>query len=341
MEGLGEFLRSGREKAGISLDDLAQRTRIRVENLESLEREDFDNLPSDAYVRGFVRQICREVGLPPNDGLVRYDMLRAQSAPPDEITWAEERIEETHGRLERALEDPERVVRIAQKGGRWAGALALAAVVAIVGVLTWRALDGRPAAGDRAAVNPAASPSREVPPGEPETQSAVPHGPPSDPGVRDPSLARSEPSASRPEPSPPIAERTPVPAGMTRAALDSGTGALPDPLGAQMPSQRPRPVAPEPNAAPAPTPPAAASSAVVLELRASRTVDVTVLLDGKGAERHARLEAGERRHWKASDHFVLTASDGGALRVFLNGSDLGPAGEDGRPTMRTIAAPRR
>src|SRR5262245_31307407 len=106
MEALGEFLKKGREKAGVTLDELSQRTRIRIENLESLEKEDLDNLPSDAYVRGFVRQVCREIGLSPNDGLVRYEMLRAQSGPPDEIVWAEERIDETPGRLERALEDP-------------------------------------------------------------------------------------------------------------------------------------------------------------------------------------------------------------------------------------------
>jgi cytoskeleton protein RodZ len=102
MEGLGEFLRKGRQRASLSLEDLSKRTCIRLENLQSMEREDLDSLPSDAYVRGFVRQVCRELNLPPQDGIVRYEMLRASSGPPDEIEWAEDRAEDTAGRLEKA-----------------------------------------------------------------------------------------------------------------------------------------------------------------------------------------------------------------------------------------------
>lgn len=329
MEGLGEFLKRGREKAGISLDDLAQRTRIRVENLESLEREDLDSLPSDAYVRGFVRQVCREVGLAPNDGLLRYDVLRARGAPPDEITWAEERADDTPGRLERALEDPERVVRIARKGGRLAVYAAVGVVVILGGVLARRALD-------RGSVEVTAAPA--------------------------PAEART----------PPEPAHTP-----TRAAVDTGIGAVPDPASAArgtVPATervlpRPEPATTEPAARPEPAPTAlpapretvreaveeaareptvstgaqtpADDSRSVLELRATRTVDVSVLLDGRGAERTARLEAGQRRNWKAEEHFVLRASDGGAVRVYLDGKDLGLAGDDGVPTFRTIGPAAR
>ncbi len=338
MEGLGEFLKRGRENAGISLDDLAQRTRIRVENLVSLEREDLDSLPSDAYVRGFVRQVCREVGLAPHDGLVRYETLRARGAPPDEITWAEERVEETPGRLERALEDPERVVRIARKGGRLAAGVVLAALVVLGGVLARRAMEGggtevtaaAPAPAERAAA-PAPEPAEPRPQAQPEPQ--------------------PQPAArhSAPEPS--------------RATVDVGVGALPDPAKAApvRPARDPEPADPGPMAGPAATEPAAperadpepaaagpqeavaadASGQTVLELRASRPVEVTLLLDGMGAERHARLEAGERRSWKADRHFVLRASDGGALQVLLDGRSLGRAGDDGVPTFRTIGPAAR
>ncbi len=304
MEGLGEFLKRGREKAGISLDDLAQRTRIRVENLESLEREDLDSLPSDAYVRGFVRQVCREVGLAPNDGLVRFDILRARGAPPDEITWAEERVEETPGRLERALEDPERVVRIARKGGRLAVGMVLATLVVLGGLLARRALDR-----DDTQVTAAPAPVERV--------------------ERAPARAPERAEAREPvTPAPAVGE--PVTGRPSRAAVDTGVGALPDPAAAA-PA---RPPVSEPI-------PADADGQAVLELRASRAVDVTLLLDGVGAERHARLEAGERRSWKAEGHFVLRASDGGALQVLLDGRSLGRAGDDGVPTFRTIGPAAR
>lgn len=296
MEGLGEFLKRGREKAGISLDDLAQRTRIRVENLVSLEREDLDSLPSDAYVRGFIRQICREVGLAPNDALLRYDVLHAQGGPPDEITWSEERVEETPGRLERALEDPERVVRIAVKGGRWIAVAAGIAVLVLGGVLVRRAVQG---------------------------------------DAREPAIAHeaSRPPDPRGETAPPPREAVPAPA--SEAGAMPGT---PDPVTATE--------VPAPSTAPSTAPGGSEAGAdeadgmAVLELHAARSVDVTVLLDGRGAERHATLGPGEVRQWKAADHFVVSASDGGAVRLILNGRDLGPAGDDGRPTLRTIGESR-
>ncbi|HMB71554.1 MAG TPA: helix-turn-helix domain-containing protein [bacterium] len=141
METLGDFLKQRREAAGLSLEDLAGRTRIRVENLRSLEREDLEALPTDPYVRGFVKLVCRELGLEPSDGLVRYETLRERSGPPDEMTWDEETTEEAPGLLERALGDPENVVRKAAVVGRWGGLAAGVVVVLALGILAFRWID--------------------------------------------------------------------------------------------------------------------------------------------------------------------------------------------------------
>ncbi|MBZ0269758.1 helix-turn-helix domain-containing protein, partial [bacterium] len=133
MESLGKFLKHGREEAGVTLEQLAERTRIRRESLACLESEDLENLPTDTYVRGFVKQVCRELGLHPREGLVRYETLRERLGPQDEMTWSEERAQVTQGRLQRALEDPERVMRRARglaRAGLWAGG---AAVVLLAG----------------------------------------------------------------------------------------------------------------------------------------------------------------------------------------------------------------
>jgi hypothetical protein len=70
---------------------------------------------------------------------------------------------------------------------------------------------------------------------------------------------------------------------------------------------------------------------VVLRLEAIRPVRVGVLLDGVGFPRTRSLVAGESATWKADESFVLSASDGGALRMFLGEQSLGVAGADGAP----------
>ena len=115
MEGLGTYLKQGRREAGLSLEDLAGRTRIRIENLERLEREALDDLPNELYVRGFVKLVCQELGLSPQEGLARYESLKVtQNDPRDEIVWTGAREADDASTLERALRDPERVIGTAK-----------------------------------------------------------------------------------------------------------------------------------------------------------------------------------------------------------------------------------
>lgn len=61
----GAQLRSVREALGLSLAEVAQRTRIRPKQLESIEAEAFDKLPQRVFVRGFVMAYARELRLDP------------------------------------------------------------------------------------------------------------------------------------------------------------------------------------------------------------------------------------------------------------------------------------
>ena len=63
--GFGKLLRSLREKAGLSLDDVANRTKISRGQLEAMEREEMRLLPEPVYVRAFIRDICRVMGTDP------------------------------------------------------------------------------------------------------------------------------------------------------------------------------------------------------------------------------------------------------------------------------------
>jgi cytoskeletal protein RodZ len=60
----GDRLRLAREAAGLSLADVATRTRITQRHLVAIEKSDFSELPGRTYVTGFARAYARAVDLP-------------------------------------------------------------------------------------------------------------------------------------------------------------------------------------------------------------------------------------------------------------------------------------
>ena len=61
--GLGEQLRRKREEKGLSRDQIAQITRLRVHFVEALEREDWKNLPASVFVKGFIKSYAKAVDM--------------------------------------------------------------------------------------------------------------------------------------------------------------------------------------------------------------------------------------------------------------------------------------
>ena len=62
----GDLLRQVRLAKGLSLVQLADRTRIGVKHLENVEADRYDALPAAVYLRGILMNVARELGL---DGL--------------------------------------------------------------------------------------------------------------------------------------------------------------------------------------------------------------------------------------------------------------------------------
>lgn len=60
----GDRLRLAREAAGLSLADIATRTRITQRHLHAIEKSEFAELPGRTYVTGFARAYARAVELP-------------------------------------------------------------------------------------------------------------------------------------------------------------------------------------------------------------------------------------------------------------------------------------
>jgi cytoskeletal protein RodZ len=63
MTSFGESLRREREVRGVSLQDIAAATKIGVSMLKAIEDDRLDKLPQGLFVRGFVREYARFLGL--------------------------------------------------------------------------------------------------------------------------------------------------------------------------------------------------------------------------------------------------------------------------------------
>lgn len=74
MEPIGTFLRREREDRGLSLDEIADVTRIPATSLSLLEEGRFEALPGDPFVRGFLRAYARALGVQTDDVLARYSI---------------------------------------------------------------------------------------------------------------------------------------------------------------------------------------------------------------------------------------------------------------------------
>lgn len=77
-------LREARERRGLSLEEIANTTKISVSALEALERYDASSLPGGIFTRAFVRSYATEVGLDPETALREF-LGRCPEAEPVEI----------------------------------------------------------------------------------------------------------------------------------------------------------------------------------------------------------------------------------------------------------------
>ena len=76
MESIGEFFKQVRETKGLTIDEVASKTRIRTDFVKALEDGNFAKLPDQVFARGFVRSYARSLGLDEDDAIHRF----AQSA---------------------------------------------------------------------------------------------------------------------------------------------------------------------------------------------------------------------------------------------------------------------
>jgi cytoskeletal protein RodZ len=83
MESFGEHLKSLRQERGVSLEQIADNTKIALTNLELLERDRFDLLPPKVFIKGFIRSYVKELGLNPEDAVRMFDDFTHEGEIPD------------------------------------------------------------------------------------------------------------------------------------------------------------------------------------------------------------------------------------------------------------------
>jgi hypothetical protein len=79
---IGNGLRQAREQLGLTLKRAEAETRIRGRYLAALEDERWDELPGEAYVRGFLRSYASYLGLDGAQYLAAYRARVRTSEPP-------------------------------------------------------------------------------------------------------------------------------------------------------------------------------------------------------------------------------------------------------------------
>jgi cytoskeleton protein RodZ len=293
MESVGEFFKQVRETKGLTVDEVASKTRIRSDFVKALEDGNFAKLPDQVFAKGFVRSYARSLGLDEEDAIHRF----IQSAG----AFYEKQDERERLKVRQAEEERKR------RANRKAVAVAIAiAVLTLIFLLSREQSSVLRRGGDRVPVKPSAQVPRDINEAgaRPEPGPAVAVRPGEAPVV-----VPQSPTEARPV-DPPVAATGPA-----RSEPESTSSTLPGIEG--------------PLAGLSLDGAAANDGQLVLDLEATELSWVVVQIDN-GSPQEALLRSGEKAHWEAQDQFILTLGNAGGVKAELNGKPQKPFGPSGK-----------
>jgi cytoskeleton protein RodZ len=305
MESIGEFFKQVRETKGLTIDEVASKTRIRTDFVKALEDGNFAKLPDQVFARGFVRSYARSLGLDEDDAIHRF----TQSAG----AYYDKQGERERLKVRQAEEERKR------KSNRKAVAIAIGiAILTLIFLLSREqsSLLVRRSSSD----SPPSASKRTVPPIQ-ESQDAPPS-----------QQAETVP----PAPPVPKAKPTESPAVPAKAIVESNAAPVVT-VPASIPSVVPELAAPAPSSLGSDGPlggislegSGAAEGQLALDLEATELSWVVVQIDG-GSPQEALLRPGEKARWKGQDQFILTLGNAGGVKAELNGKPQKPFGPSGK-----------
>ena len=302
MESVGEFFRQVRETKGLTVDEVASKTRIRTDFIKALEEGNYAKLPDQVFARGFVRSYARSLGLDEEDAIHRF----VQSAG----AFYEKQGERERLRQRQVEEERRRTAN------RKAVGIAIAVAIVTLVFLLSREQSSTLVRRSNSDVPPLSKKSAPFPK---EALEPAPHQELELPPPITPVAKQAEPAANPPKP---VQEKV--------------VAAIPAPV-ARTPVQ-PEPVAAQsavsigsdgPLAGLSVDGPIGSDGPLVLDLNASELSWVVVQVDA-GSPQEALLRPGEKAQWKAQDQFTVTLGNAGGVRAELNGKPQKPFGPSGK-----------
>lgn len=296
MESIGEFFKQVRETKGLTVDEVASKTRIRSDFVKALEDGNFAKLPDQVFARGFVRSYARSLGLDEEDAIHRF----IQSAG----AFYEKQDERERLRVRQAEEERKR------QANRKAVAVAIGIAVLTLVFLLSREQSSvlRRSNPDHTSTKRSTQMTKDASDGvsqqepEPVAGAAKPSESPAAASKPTNDARRSEPTvpavvASKPEPES-VSTSSPGTDGPLGGISLDGAGA-------------------------------ANEGQLVLDLEATELSWVVVQIDN-GSPQEALLRPGEKAHWKGQDQFILTLGNAGGVKAELNGKPQKPFGPSGK-----------
>jgi cytoskeleton protein RodZ len=303
MDSIGDFFKQVRETKGLTVEEVASKTRIRTDFVKALEEGNFAKLPDQVFARGFVRSYARSLGLDEDDAIHRF----IQSAG----AFYEKQDERERLKVRQAEEERKR------QANRKAVAIAIGIAILTLVILLSREQSSL-LVRRTPTEPPLTSTKRTTTPEATKTDAVRP------PGDSSSSTAKSKPSETF-SPSPSTRTET-SPAHGTAPAV---TGAVPQPSTTPVP---PPAASDGTMAGLSMDGPANTAEPLVLDLEATELSWVVIQVDG-GSPQEALLRPGEKAKWKGQDQFILTLGNAGGVKAELNGKpqkSFGPSGKVAR-----------
>lgn len=296
METLGAYLKGKREALHISLQEVAQVTRIRRSILEAIENNRYDLLPPKVFAQGFVKSYASYLGLDESEVVKRYAEL--VEVPEAEVQTAEGRM--------------------ASAASRFSSIIKLFVLMALLlaAAFLWR-MSSRDKIVDesvpeqQADLTTTSMLSMTTVPGEPVAGE----------------------SGTEPASAPPVIGATGSPATavverVTPAAGAQQASAPEQPLTATVVSS--------PDAAVPQKPPAAATTGpLVLKIVASQNTWIRIQSDAQRPVEFT-LKGGQTRSVNAMEKFIIRIGNAGGVDLFLNDQELGKPGKPGEVLQLTL-----
>jgi cytoskeleton protein RodZ len=297
MESVGEFFKQVRETKGLTVDEVASKTRIRTDFVKALEDGNFAKLPDQVFAKGFVRSYARSLGLDEEDAIHRF----IQSAG----SFYEKQDERERLKVRQIEEDRKR------QSNRKAVTIAISiAVLTLIFLLSREqsSVFRRGAAEQGSATKRTTQSAKEIPA----------------------SMARE------PERTAEVSKPTEMPAGSPKTTIDTLSRQEPVTSASAASRSEPETVLTASPGSDGPLAGIAlnATESVVdgqlaLDLEATELSWVVVQIDN-GSPQESLLRPGEKAHWKGQDQFILTLGNAGGVKAELNGKPQKPFGPSGK-----------